>query len=97
MNCLERLASRCEDVRSRRDFMLAGGEGGKGEGEGVIVELFTSGKSVEQTLSRQPEAPLGGVVVGPQHKLALPSSEGGGVIAPAYRSNTDILKYTCIS
>jgi hypothetical protein len=90
VNCLERLASRWEDVRSRRDLILAGGEGGKAKGEGEgVMELFTSGKSV-LVLSRQR---LGGVVEPePEVKLTLPSSEGGGVITPEYRSNTDIFK-----
>jgi len=69
--------------------MLAGGEGGNRElldrERGVeLEELFTSGKSADDALSRQPRWSLGGVAGTEQ----LPFS-GGGVNAPD-RSNADI-------
>lgn len=93
MNCLDRLASRWEEVRSRRDFMLAGGEGGKGvEGEAlgvIVVELFTSDKSFWARLSEWQRRLGGGV--GHNLVVPLPSSDGGGVVTPEYRWKSDIL------
>ena len=93
VNCLDRLASRWEEVRSRRDFILAGGEGGKGvvggDALGVIVELFTSGQSFWAWLSEWQRRLGGGV--GHNLVVELPSSEGGGVITPEYRWKSDML------
>jgi hypothetical protein len=71
--------------------MLAGGEGGNREVLDREVDedefrLFTSGKSADDALSRQPRWSLGGVAGADK----LPFS-GGGVMAPG-RSNANISK-----
>jgi hypothetical protein len=60
VNLCDRLASFCDDERSRRERMLAGGDGGK---EVAATLLFTSlGEGELSVLEGQPSpASLGGV------------------------------------